>query len=207
MSAPRFNPRPPSKAQFWARRIIALIVVGLVLWLVIWVVTAVFGFVGGLFGGKAANPTSSQATHAAANGKPTTCLPAGIDVQTVVGDGTKPLSVFAAGVNPKHWFTITNTSSKDCYFNVGSIAQHVVITSGAETIWDSANCKDQGSNLRLLLAAGVPVNSSPATWLRVHSSATGCDATQSPATGGGASYHIRYTVNGVKGNDVQFILN
>lgn len=204
MSAPRFNPKPPSKAQFWARRIIALIVVGLVLWLVIWVITAIFGFFGSIFGGKA--PTS-QATQTSAAGKPTTCLPAGITVQTIVGDGSKPMNSFASGVNPKHWFTITNTSAKDCYFNVGAIAQHVVITSGAETIWDSANCKDQGSNLRMLLTAGSTVNSTPATWPRVHSSASGCDASQGPATGGGASYHIRYTVNGVQGNDVQFILN
>jgi hypothetical protein len=207
MSAPRFNPKPPSKAQFWARRIVALIVVGLVVWLVVVVISAVLGFFGGLFGGKSSSPSSSQASTSAASGKPTTCLPAGIQVQTVIGDGSQPLSAFAAGVNPKHWFTITNTSSKDCYFNVGAIAQHVVITSGAETIWDSANCKDQGKNMRILLKAGVALNSSPATWPRVHSSATGCDATQAPATGGGASYHIQYTVNGVKGNDVQFILN
>jgi hypothetical protein len=207
MSAPRFTPKPPSKAQFWARRIIALIVVGLVVWLVVVVISAVLGFFGGLFGSKTTHPTSSQTSHSAATGKPTTCLPAGIQVQTVIGDGSQPLSAFAAGVNPKHWFTITNTSSKDCYFNVGAIAQHVVITSGSETIWDSANCKDQGKNLRILLKAGVALNSSPATWPRVHSSATGCDATQAPATGGGASYHIQYTVNGVKGNDVQFILN
>ena len=207
MSAPRFNPKPPSKAQFWARRIIALIVVGLVVWLIIWIITAVFGLIGGLVGSKSAATGSSQTGQSTAVGKPTTCLPAGTQVQTVIGDGSRPLSTFAAGVNPKHWFTITNTSSKDCYFNAGAIAQHVVITSGAETIWDSANCKDQGSNLRILLKAGVALNSTPATWARVHSSATGCDATQTPATGGGASYHIQYTVNGVKGNDVQFILN
>ncbi|MEN9715342.1 MAG: hypothetical protein RJA35_809 [Actinomycetota bacterium] len=208
-------PETPSKRTFLIRRLVALAVVVGLIWAVVAGVTAVVGWVGGLFGGSKPAVTASAGTSAgndsanAASAKYTTCMPKGIDLMAVVGDGSKPQSSFAAATSPKFWFVVTNTSDKPCYYNVGTKAQVYKVTSGSETIWSNADCKAAVSNYRMLLQPGVSTTSPAITWDRVHSSATGCDRAsgQGIATGGGASYHLQVTLNGVASNDVQFILN
>lgn len=101
-----------------------------------------------------------------------------------------------------------NTSSKPCYFNLGSKVQFFKITSGSEVIWTSQDCdRSQDINARILLQPGVLQSSPVGEWYKVRSSATGCGADQKPVVTGGASYHIVAIVNGVTSNDVQFVLN
>lgn len=185
-----------------------------IIWGLVAVISSAVGLVSGWFGGSkpAASATSTTGAKTAtdANGKAyTTCMPVGISVSAVVGDGSKPLSTFPAASNPRFWFTVTNTSQKPCYFNVGTAAQNFQVTSGSEVIWTNTQCTAATSNYRMLLQPGVATNANPIVWERVRSSASGCDAAsgQAKATGAGASYHLQVTLNGVKSQDVQFILN
>mgnify|MGYP000036993230 CR=1 FL=1 len=202
----RQDPNQPSARTFLIRRIVVLAALLLVIGLLWAGVSAVVGWVGGLFGGAKPAATASVSQTP---GVPGPCRSADISVLAVVGDGSKPQSVFASGTNPKLWFTITNTSSVACNFALGTDVQDYKITSGAETIWDNANCLGSTSPYTALLQPGVATPAPTITWERVHSSSTGCDQAtkQGAATGGGASYHLVVTVNGVKSNDVQFILN
>ena len=204
MAAPR-NTRP-SPRTFLIRRLVALALVILLIWAVWAGVAAVVGFVGNLFGGNAKPAASASASTGAAAGKATTCLPKGINVMAVVGDGQKPVSSFASGVSPHFWFTITNTSEKACYFNVGSKAQNFTVTSGSETIWTNTQCLTAKSNYRLLLAPGAPQTAPAIAWERVRSSSTGCDKSTKQAGTAAGFYHLQVNVNGVKSNDVQFEL-
>jgi hypothetical protein len=108
-------------------------------------------------------------------------------------------------------FTVTNTGTETCNFNAGSKVSFFTVTSGEEVIWDNKDCKTRATSdidFVVALQPGIPTPSSPSTWQRVRSSSTGCDATTEKAvTGAGASYHLVATVNGVKSESVQFILN
>jgi hypothetical protein len=207
-------PHQPSQRTFWIRRVIVLAILAGIIWGLVAVISSAVGLVSGWFGGSkpAASATSTTGAKTAtdANGKAyTTCMPVGISVSAVVGDGSKPLSTFPAASNPRFWFTVTNTSQKPCYFNVGTAAQNFQVTSGSEVIWTNTQCTAATSNYRMLLQPGVATNANPIVWERVRSSASGCDAAsgQAKATGAGASYHLQVTLNGVKSQDVQFILN
>jgi hypothetical protein len=209
-------PQQPSQRTFWIRRVIVLAIVVGIIWALVAVVSTAVGIVGGWFGAsKAAASASAQANSASkaatdANGNAyTTCMPVGITVSAVVGDGSKPVSTFPSGSNPRFWFTVTNTGQKSCYFNVGTAAQTFQVTSGPEVIWTNTQCTTARTDYRMLLQPGVATNANPIVWERVHSSSTGCDTAsgQSKATAGGASYHLQVTLNGVKSQDVQFILN
>ena len=134
-----------------------------------------------------------------------------VTVQANVGVDTTPQSVFAAKVKPSFWFTLTNTGAVACNFNAGTKVSFFTVTSGSEVIWDNKDCKTRATSdadYILALQPASPVAASPSTWERVYSSSTGCDATTEKAVaGGGASYHLVATVNGIKSADVQFILN
>ena len=213
MAAPK-QPQQPSNRTFLIRRIVVLLVLAGLIWGIIALVSGAVNAVGNWLGGSkpaASVSTSGSTAPTNADGSPkyTTCMPAGLDVQALVGDGAKPASTFGAGSNPRFWFTLTNTSSKACYFNVGTAAQVFKVTSGSELIWSNADCKSATTNFRMLLEPGVTKTSNPISWDRVRSSSSGCDAAsgQAKTTGGGASYHLQLVLNGIASNDVQFILN
>lgn len=192
------------------RRIGALVVVGLAVWLVIAVVSALFGWIGSIFNPGGSTPSTSQSASpsAEASGAVTACAPGTVSVRAFIGDGKTAFSAFAPGVNPKLWFTLTNTGRVPCTFNAGLAVQFFTITSGAETIWTSKQCDRSGDTDQVIkLEPSVSLGRDPLTWFRVRSSDTGCGANQTQAIAGGASYHVKAEVNGVISNDVQFILN
>ena len=199
----------PSKRTYLIRRLIVLAALIAIIWAVVALIGAALGAIGGMFAKP--NATNTSASNTSANGSQnyTTCMPKGLALLAVVGDGSKPQGSFAAGVNPKLWFTITNTSDKPCYLNVGTAVQNFTVTSGAEKIWSNSDCKSTTSNFRMLLSAGKSTPSTPIAWERVRSSSTGCDLAsgQAKAIGGGASYHLQVKLGSLASNDVQFILN
>jgi hypothetical protein len=212
MASPKQDPEMAKK--FRRRRIFVLVILALLIWGVWAGVNAVIASVSGAFGGgqpsqsSAAQPSANSNPGNTNNQTPTTCLPNGIEVNVFVGDGTSPKASFGASENPKLWFNIVNTSSKSCYFNLGSKVQFYKITSGSEVIWTSQDCdRSQDINARILLVPGVLQSSPVGEWYKVRSSSTGCGADQKPVVTGGASYHIVAIVNGVNSNDVQFVLN
>ena len=205
----------PTKATYRRRQILALAVL-VVLIVIIWnLVAGIAGFISGVVH-PAAKPTStSAATANASPGVISACAPAAVTVQAKVSLGSTEASVFSAKQDPSLSFTITNVGTQDCTFDVGSKVQFFTITSGKEVIWDSKDCLVGGkpraasdTDSIITLSAGQPMTSPASIWQRVYSSSTGCSATtEKPVAGGGASYHLAATINGVKSsNDVQFIL-
>jgi hypothetical protein len=199
-----------SSTTYRNRRIIALVVLAVVVTIVWNVVAGIVGFFAGVFGGGEAKSNTS-ASAPATPGAVGDCAPGTVIVQANVGIDSTPSTVFAANVKPSFWFTVTNTGTETCNFNAGTKVSFLTVTSGEEVIWDNEDCKTRATSdtdYILALEPGVPMAANPSTWERVRSSSTGCDATTEQAvTGGGASYHLVATVNGVKSESVQFILN
>lgn len=200
----------PSSTKYRNRRIIALVVLAVVVTIVWNIVAGIVGFFSGIFNGGEAKPgaTSSAPATPGAIGD---CAPGTVVIQANVGVDSTPQGVFAANVKPSFWFTVTNTGTETCNFNAGSKVSYFTVTSGEEIIWDNKDCKTRATtdtDYVLALQPGAPMAANPSTWERVRSSSTGCDATTEKAvTGAGASYHLVATVNGVKSESVQFILN
>lgn len=179
----------------------AAIVVILLVW---WVVGSVVGAVTNFF-----NPQPQAAISAPAQQAGQPCAPGTVSVTAGIGDANMTsAATFAKGVQPYLWLTVTNNGTVACTFDVGSAVSFYKITSGSETIWDSMDCdRSQDSNTLMTLQPAQEVKSTPATWMRVYSSSSGCSTGQKPVSGGGASYHLTATVGGVVSNDVQFVLN
>jgi hypothetical protein len=200
----------PSSTTYRNRRIIALAVL-VVIVVIVWnVVAGVVGFVSGIFNGGSPKPTTT-ASAPVTPGALADCAPGTVSVQANVGVDTTPQSVFTSKVKPSFWFTLTNNGAVACNFNAGTKVSFFTVTSGKEVIWDNKDCKTRATSdvdYILALQPATPVAASPSTWERVYSSSAGCDATtEKPVAGGGASYHLVATVNGIKSPDVQFILN
>ena len=199
-----------SATTYRNRRIIALVVLAVVVTIVWNIVAGIVGFFSGIFNGGEAKPAAT-ASAPANSGTLTDCAPGTVMVQANVGVDTTPQSVFAAKVKPSFWFTLTNTGSVACNFNAGTKVSFFTVTSGKEVIWDNKDCKSRAtSDLDAIieLQPNTPMASPASTWDRVYSSSTGCDATtEKSVAGGGASYHLVATVNGIKSADIQFILN
>jgi hypothetical protein len=200
----------PTSTTYRNRRIVALVVLAVVVTIVWNIVAGIVGFFAGIFNGGEAKPASTDSAPATP-GALADCAPGTVTVQANVGVDTTPQSVFAAKVKPSFWFTLTNTGAVACNFNAGTKVSFFTVTSGSEVIWDNKDCKTRATSdadYILALQPASPVAASPSTWERVYSSSTGCDATTEKAVaGGGASYHLVATVNGIKSADVQFILN
>lgn len=207
----------PTKATYRRRQILALAVLVVVI-VIIWnVIAGIAGFISGVVH-PAAKPTSTAAAAATPNATPgviSACATGAVTVQAKISLGSTDATVFSDKQDPSLSFTITNVGTQDCTFNVGSKVQFFTITSGKEVIWDSKDCLVGGkpraasdTDSIITLKAGQSLTSSPSVWQRVYSSSTGCNSTTEKAVaGGGASYHLAATINGVKSsNDVQFIL-
>ena len=137
------------------------------------------------------------------------CSSKAVEVKALVGDGTQVQTQFAKDVNPMIWFSLTNLTKHACTFEAGSIGQFYTITTGPDTVWDSAKCdRTADASAVVTLQPGKTLSSPPSAWMKVSSSDTGCGEGQKPVITGGASYHLSVTVNGFKSsNDMQFVLN
>lgn len=203
---PQRPPRPRRKLDpviYRRRRIFfgsaALVVIALVWWAVASIGAAVNSWIHPV-------PQPSDTVAAQAGGP---CAPGAVSVVAGIGDESAVnATTFAKGVNPYLWFTVTNNGAVACTFDAGSAVSFFKITSGSETIWDSAKCdRSQDANAVITLQPAQSQSSSPSTWLRVYSSDSGCSTGQKEVPGGGASYHLTAIVGGVISNDVQFVLN
>ncbi|GAA4775802.1 hypothetical protein [Microbacterium gilvum] len=212
MSTPKR--RRPSPAVYRRRRLavllLALVVIGGIVWLVVaqpW--SALFA------GDDDAEPTSTPAptpTATMTTSEPTpsatpqptatetavpaaeACDPAVLEV-TAVTDKTE----YAAGELPQFSISLANTGDVDCVLNVGTTTQRFVVTSGADTWWQSTDCQSEPSDMEVTLAAGQTVQSAePVIWDRTRSSTETCDSEERPAAaGGGATYNLAVSIGGV----------
>lgn len=195
-----YGPRP---SIIWTRRALVLLVLGGLIWGAVALVNTGISFVSGLL-----NPNKAPVLIAGGN-----CQPQEIKIEAFVGTSDKANQLaFNAGDKPYFWFTITNTSSVECNFNVGTSATFFKITSGSDNVWSSQDCNliAPRTDTIMSLKPNKTVTSGADYWDRVRSSDSGCTSSDGqPEVGaGGASYVLKAEVNGViSENTQQFVLN
>ncbi|MEY2698286.1 MAG: hypothetical protein RL720_242 [Actinomycetota bacterium] len=114
---------------------------------------------------------------------------------------------YQAGVLPNLSLTIQNTGKTACFYNVGTSAQELTITSGAETYWVSTDCQTEKSDTIAILEPGVVYPSAPVSWSRERSAPDTCGGTRDAVPAGGASYYLTAKVGGVSSkSSAQFLL-
>jgi hypothetical protein len=194
---------PPRPSIIWTRRVLVLLILGGLVWGAVAAVSAGISFVSGIF-----NPSKTPVLVAGSD-----CQPQQIQVKAFVGTSGKIEKLsFAVDEKPYFWFSITNTASVECKFNVGTNATFFTITSGNDHIWSSKDCNLDAARTDTImsLAPNKTVVAPADYWDRVRSSSAGCalkDGLPS-VTAGGASYYLSAEVNGViSENSPQFVLN
>jgi hypothetical protein len=205
------QPRRVSPAVYRRRRLVALLAL-------IAVVTAVVLII--VRPGQAtptptetavAKPTVAPVATESATPTPTPT----VDVSDYKECSTKNLEVmpildavdYQAGVLPNLSLTIKNTGKTACFFNVGTSAQELTITSGAETYWVSTDCQSEKSDTVAILEPGVVYPSAPIVWERQRSSPDTCGGEREVVPAGGASYYLTTKVGGVSSkSSAQFLL-
>ncbi|MEN9753438.1 MAG: hypothetical protein RL670_1129 [Actinomycetota bacterium] len=188
--------QPVSKQVYRRRRTFAVLILLSLIGAIWWGISAM-----------RSDPGAKQAAIDTGPAKP--CASSAVKVLAHIGDGVQAKTKFAAGENPMIWFSLTNQGKVACTFEAGSIGQFFTITTGPDTVWQSAQC-DRSADVSAVvtLKPKIAMSSPPSSWLRVSSSESGCGEEQPAVVAGGASYHLTVTVNGVKSaNDVQFVLN
>ncbi|MDH6207630.1 MAG: hypothetical protein RR853_01550 [Aurantimicrobium sp.] len=205
------QPRRVSPAVYRRRRLVALLAL-------IAVVTAVVLII--VRPGQAtptptetavAKPTVAPVATESATPTPTPT----VDVSDYKECSTKNLEVlpvldsvdYQAGVLPNLSLTIQNTGKTACFYNVGTSAQELTITSGAETYWVSTDCQSEKSDTVAILEPGVVYPSAPIVWERQRSSPDTCGGEREVVPAGGASYYLTTKVGGVSSkSSAQFLL-
>lgn len=139
----------------------------------------------------AAAPAPEPAPAAPVEAAPPSCAPADVRVRAVTDSDS-----YSPGVAPHLGFTVTNTSSAPCVINAGTSQQVFTITSGDDVYWRSTDCQVDPSDTIALLEPGVEVPSASIAWDRTRSAPDTCGSERPPVPGGGASYHLRVTVDG-----------
>ena len=194
--------RYPSPRELLIRRLVFLAVVIALIWGIIATVMAFFGWVGSLFNGD--KPPTVVAGE--------TCQSQQIEIKAYVGtvDAQEQLA-FNPGDKPYFWFSVTNTGTVECKFNLGSDVTFYKVTSGTDNIWDSKDCNSpRFSSEPMLLKPNETLSSPAGPWDRVRSDSSGCAEKDGlPVVAAvGASYVLEAEVNGILStNKTQFVLN
>jgi hypothetical protein len=200
------GPQPPQ--VYWRRRLLLLI--GVVAVIVV-ILLIVFAPKGG--SPSAAQTTTPAATHAntpdpdpsfaATGGAAAACDPSVITL-TAITDAAS----YAATVQPKLSMSIENSGAKPCTLDVGTKAQDYVITSGADSIWNSADCQTGATSNVQTIQPGKTLTTTPFAWDRARSSKDTCSAAKTTqVTAGGASYHLAVKLGDIaSASNKQFVL-
>ena len=202
--------RTLSPAVYRRRRIATALVLAVIVGLVWAGVNAVGSWLGA---SQTPTPTPlpeglNESSVVVVAGEP--CPPGTVSVMAQVGDSQGALmNKFSADQIPHIWFTLTNTNSVDCKFNVGAKVQYFTIKSGDQQIWTSKQCNREGLTDSEIVLKAAQTSASPVQpWEKVSSSSTGCGPEQEAVVTGGASYHVEVEVNGeLSNNDQQFVLD
>ena len=215
------GPQPPS--VYWRRR--ALVLLGLVVAIVVVVLIVVRPGASGDEPGAAAtstpaaDPAPAASTAATAPAADATPDPGSTDAATVDGARCAATAielvpvvdkqVFAPTELPQISMSVTNTGSSDCVINLGSGQQKLVVTSGEEQWWSSADCQVDPTDQDVTLTAGQTLSTPAIAWDRTRSTTDTCDADSRQAVpAGGATYRLTVSVGDVTSADsAPMILN
>ena len=194
--------RYPSPLELLIRRLVFLAVVIGLIWGLIALVTGFFGWVGSIF-----NPSQAPTVVAGAE-----CQSQQLSIEAHVGTGDgQPQLSFNPEDTPYIWFSVTNTSSVECKFNLGSDVTFYKITRGTDVVWNSKDCNaERFAAEPVLLLPNKEMTAPAGAWDRVRSGDSGCSSAdgQPSVSADGASYILEADVNGILStNKPQFVLN
>lgn len=172
--------------------LLAAVIIGVVLG-----VRALAGWVGGLFEKDPdavveADPTPEE-TGAYV---PVDCTAQDVQL-TLAADAT----AYRLGGTAAFQVSIVHVGENPCTIDAGLVAREIVITSGADRIWSSADCDTAGSRMLLLAPGNQDVES--VAWA-AQRSAPGCPA-DLPAPGAG-TYQAVVNAPGLTSTPVVFTL-
>jgi hypothetical protein len=196
---------PQPSSTYWRRRL--MVILGLVAVIVVIVLIAVRPGstpAATTDDDKKTNTAAPADSEAAAADPETPCAPGVVTVAAITDAGD-----YIAGQQPLLSLSVTNTGTTACTFAVGADVQKYTITSGTEQIWTSTDCQAAATPESRVLEPGVALATTPFAWDRTRSDPAACESTErAPVTGGGASYHLAVTINGVESAETkQFLLN
>ncbi|MBD8611187.1 hypothetical protein IFT77_11880 [Frigoribacterium sp. CFBP 13729] len=213
------GPQPPS--VYWRRR--ALVLLGLVVAIVVVVLIVVRPVASGDEPGAAATstPAADPAPSAAATAPAADATPDPSSTEATAEDGARCAAtaielvpvvdkqVFAPTELPQISMSVTNTGSSDCVINLGSGQQKLVVTSGEEQWWSSADCQVDPTDQDVTLTAGQTLSTPAIAWDRTRSTTDTCDADSRQAVpAGGATYRLTVSVGDITSADTApMILN
>lgn len=201
----------PTRAQLRARRIGALVALGLVIGLVWWFSATVSNAYQAALtatpepkptGTPVALPDGVEPGAPAAPQAPTRECTANDLVLTAFSDA----SGYAPGVQPRFWLSLRNNAPTPCVMNIGTAVQLYTVTSGGQTVWDSSHCQSGAVDELVELAAGQELTAPPVTWVRERSAPETCQQQRPAAEAGGTAYQLTVSVGGVSSAPVSFVL-
>ncbi|MDF9809836.1 hypothetical protein M2116_000786 [Aurantimicrobium minutum] len=205
------QPRRVSPAVYRRRRLVALLALLAIVTAVVLIIVRPGQATPTPTETAVAKPTVAPVVTESATPTPTPT----VDVSDYKECSTKNLEVlpvidsvdYQAGVLPNLSLTIQNTGKTACFYNVGTSAQELTITSGAETYWVSTDCQSERSDTVAILEPGVVYPSAPIVWERQRSSPDTCGGDREVVPAGGASYYLTTKVGGVSSkSSAQFLL-
>jgi hypothetical protein len=191
------HPAGPEGARvYWIRRLIVIAVaIGLIA--LLWA-----------FFARDGKSSSSGQRTVAPTSSPTTSAPAGVgncaaaSLQLTL---TASAQAYAAGQTPSFTLTATNTSKVACTLTMSDASRQVVITSGSDRVWSSADCPATAPPASPLLLVGAGEKSSATlTWDRSRS-AQGCAS--GLATPRSGTYKAAASLLGANSDAVIFALS
>lgn len=156
---------------------------------------ALFGAVGGAIS-NAASAASSPTPTQTGPALPVACTPADVEIGL-----TSDSSSYRAGRTATFAISITHVGTVPCTLDAGNVGRELVITSGEDRVFSSADCDTAGSKL-LLLATGDEYPGSVA-WA-TNRSAPGCPAGLPAPTAG--SYQAVVTAGTVSSPPIAFTI-
>lgn len=147
---------PKPARVYWVRRLIVLAAILLVLILLI-----IFGMK--LF--TSSSDSSTQEDQAAAQDDETPPAPdeACLDKSVSLDVDSSPDSV-KAGKKAEFEISVTNESDHPCTVDVGDKSREMVITSGSDRIWSSADCAESDDESKLVLLRPGAANVGAVKW-------------------------------------------
>lgn len=197
--SPRPAERPrPSRRTFVLRWIVVLaLLAGVIVGIVVGV-RALAGWVGDLLEGDGPDEVAETEPTPEETGAyvPVDCTPADVQI-TLAPDATS----YPLGATAAFQVSIVHTGENPCTIDAGLVTREVLITSGSDRIWSSADCDTAGSRLLLLAPGNQDVETVPWATQR---SAPGCPA-DLPAPGAG-TYQAVVNAPGLSSAPVVFTL-
>ncbi len=114
---------------------------------------------------------------------------------------------YAAGELPQLSLSVENVGEEPCTADLGTAGMAFEVTSGADSVWRSADCQKNADHRAVILKPNEPLTTEAVPWDRTRSSPESCDISRDAVTAGGASYHLHVAAAGVDGDgSVQFLL-